>query len=103
MTKIYIYLCIAALASIVTCSTTNSETMYDPKESVVPIDITIFGKIDPSNRTIALPPGGDDLLLALKNAFSNDGWWSYPVSVDRSGLASWVTPKCFDSYSIGEL
>ncbi len=28
--------------------------------------------------------------------------WSYPVSVDRSGLMSWVTPKCFNSYSIGE-
>ena len=28
--------------------------------------------------------------------------WSYPVSVDSSGLVSWVTPKCFSSYSTGE-
>ncbi len=28
--------------------------------------------------------------------------WSYPVSVDRFGLVSWVTPKCLDSYPIGD-
>ena len=29
--------------------------------------------------------------------------WSYPVSVDRSRLVSWATPKFLESYSAGEL
>ena len=28
--------------------------------------------------------------------------WSYPVSVDSSGLVSWATPKCFSSKAIGQ-
>ena len=27
--------------------------------------------------------------------------WSYPVSVDRSGLLAGATPQCFSSYPIG--
>jgi hypothetical protein len=29
-------------------------------------------------------------------------YWSYPVFVDKFGLVVWVTPKFFNSYSIGE-
>ena len=29
--------------------------------------------------------------------------WTYPVSVDSSGLVSLLTLQCFDSYSIGDL
>ena len=28
--------------------------------------------------------------------------WGYPVSVDRSGLVAWVTPKYLASYLMGE-
>jgi hypothetical protein len=74
MSKAYTYLCIAVVTTVAACSTIDSDVMYDPKEPVAAINVLTFGNVDPSNRTIALPPGGDDLLLALKIAFSNDGW-----------------------------
>lgn len=74
MSKMYIYLLLGTLAAFIACSTTNSDVMYDPKEPVAAIVIYTFWSVDPSSRTIALPPGGDDLLLALKSAFSSDGW-----------------------------
>ena len=35
------------------------------------------------------------------HAQSRSSNWSYPVSVDRSGLAAGATPQCFSSYPIG--
>jgi hypothetical protein len=74
MNKSHIYLLLAAMATIVSCGTTNSGGMNEQNTPVAAIAISIFGTVDPSNRTIGLPPGDDDLLLALKNAFSSDGW-----------------------------
>ena len=69
----FILLC-AVSAVIVSCGTTNSADLYDPNAAVAAITISTSGNVDASNRTIALPPGGDDLSVALRNAFSNDGW-----------------------------
>ena len=73
MSRARFFLFFASVAIIVSCSTTNSN-LYDPNAPVTAIDITTHGSVDPSSRTIALPPGDDELLLALKNAFSGDGW-----------------------------
>ena len=74
MSKIHIYLLLAWIATIVSCGTTNSSEMYGPNAPVTAIAISTSGSVDPFNRTITLPAGDDDLLLALKNALSSDGW-----------------------------
>ena len=74
MGKIQRYLLLAWIATIVSCGTTNSSQMYGANAPVPAIAISTFGNVDPSNRTIGLPYGDDDLLLALKNALSSDGW-----------------------------
>jgi hypothetical protein len=74
MSKIHMYLLFVWIATIVSCGTTNSSEMYGANPPVTAISISTFGNVDLSNRTIALPPGDDDLLLALKNALSSDGW-----------------------------
>jgi len=68
------YLLLAGIATIVSCGTTNSSEMYGPNASVTAISISTSGNVDPSERTIGLPPGEDDLLLALRKSLSNDGW-----------------------------
>ena len=73
MSRARFFFLFASVAIIVSCATTNSN-LYDPNAPVTAIDITTHGSVDPSSRTIALPPGDDELLLALKNAFSGDGW-----------------------------
>ena len=65
---------IVTVAAIVSCGTIKLNGMYDPNAAVVPIDVSTSGNVDSSDRTIVLPPGGDDLLLALENALSKDGW-----------------------------
>jgi hypothetical protein len=62
------------MATMVSCGTTNSGSLYDPNAPVTAIDISTAGTIDPSSRTMALPAGEDDLLAALRKALSNDGW-----------------------------
>jgi hypothetical protein len=74
MNKIHMYLLLAGIATIASCGTTNSSEMYGPNAPVTAIAISTFGNVDPSNRTIGLPYGEDDLLLALRNALSSDGW-----------------------------
>ena len=69
----FFFLCTVS-AVIVSCGTTNSADLYDPNAAVAAITISTSGSIDASNRSIALPPGGDDLSVALRNAFSGDGW-----------------------------
>jgi len=61
-------------AVVVSCGTTNSSSMYDPNAPAAAIEISTSGTVDPSNKTIALPAGEDDLLAALRKALSNDGW-----------------------------
>ncbi len=68
------FLLFALLAVVVSCGTTDSGAMYDPNAPVTAITITTSGTVDPSGRSIALPAGDDQLLLALKDAFSRDGW-----------------------------
>jgi len=36
-----------------------------------------------------------------RRVIDESGVWSYPVSVDRSGLLAGATPQCFSSYPIG--
>ena len=74
MRKLPFFLLCAAFAVIVSCGTTNSGNLYDPNAPVAAITVSTSGTVDGSNRTIALPPGDDELLVALRNAFSNDGW-----------------------------
>src|SRR5271157_898482 len=56
----------------------------------------------------ALPSGGTSRVPQCKEPapspqpLRRSSFWSYPVSVDRSGLVCWATPRCFDSYSIGD-
>ena len=63
-----------ALSILFSCTSTNSDTMYDPNAPVAAINISKIGVVDASSRTIALPAGEDELLTAFRNAFSNDGW-----------------------------
>jgi hypothetical protein len=73
MNKARFFLLFAALVLITSCGTTNSD-MYDPNAPVAAITITTSGSVDPSQRSIALPPGNDELLVAFQKAFSSDGW-----------------------------
>ena len=74
MRRVQFYLLFASLAAIVSCGTTDSAVMYDPNAPVTAITISTSGSVDPSSRTIALPPGDDELLVAFRDAFSADGW-----------------------------
>ncbi len=74
MRRVHVYLLFASLATFLSCGTTNSGDLYDPNAPVTAITISTTGSVDPSSRSIALPPGDDELLLALRNAFSRDGW-----------------------------
>jgi hypothetical protein len=74
MSKIRFSLLFAAAILIASCGTTNSGTMYDPNAPVPAITITTSGSVDPASRSIALPPGNDNLVLAFQTAFTNDGW-----------------------------
>ncbi len=74
MSRARFYLLFVAMTAVVSCGTTNSGGMYDPNAPVTAINISTSGSVDPSSRTIALPPGEDDLTLALKSALSSDGW-----------------------------
>ncbi len=74
MRGVRVSLLFVSLAAILSCGTTNSNDMYDPNAPVTAITVSTSGSVDPSSRTIALPPGEDELLLALRNAFSDDGW-----------------------------
>ncbi len=74
MKKLHYFLLPAVLAAMASCGTTNSADLYDPNAPVAPISISTLGSVDPSDRSIALPAGTDDLLVALRAAFSGDGW-----------------------------
>jgi len=74
MRRVQCWLLFAAIAAVISCGTTNSGSLYDPNAPVAAIDVSTFGTVDSSSRTIALPPGSDDLLLAFKSALSSDGW-----------------------------
>jgi hypothetical protein len=74
MSKARFLLLFAAAALISSCATTGSSDMYDPNAPVAAITVTTSGSVDPANRSIALPPGNDALLVAFQKAFSGDGW-----------------------------
>jgi len=74
MSRIRFSLLFVAAVVVTACGTTNSSTMYDPNAPVTAITITTSGSVDPSARSIALPPGNDELVLAFQAAFTNDGW-----------------------------
>lgn len=74
MSRLPFYLLLAAATVLASCGTTNSSSMYDPNAPVAAIEIVTSGTIDPSSRSMALPAGEDDLLVALRKALSDDGW-----------------------------
>jgi hypothetical protein len=74
MKKIRSLLLAAVAMEMAACATTNSSDLYDPNAPVVAISISTFGSVDPSDRSIALPPGNEDLLVALRTALTADGW-----------------------------
>ena len=74
MSKFRFCFLFAAIATIISCGTTNSGEMYDPNAPVAAITISTSGNVDPANLTMALPPGDDALLSALKGALEKDGW-----------------------------
>jgi len=74
MKKIRFLLLAAVAMEIAACASTNSSDLYDPNAPVVAISISTFGSVDLSDRSIALPPGDEDLLVALRTALTADGW-----------------------------
>ncbi len=74
MSRFRILLVFVAIVAVSSCTTTNSDTMYDPNAPVAAIEVKTSGNIDPASRSIAIPAGEDELLAALRNAFLNDGW-----------------------------
>ncbi len=74
MSRIRFSLLFVAAVLVASCGTTNSAGMYDPNAPVAAITITTSGSVDPSSRSIALPPANDELTMDLQNAFIRDGW-----------------------------
>ncbi len=74
MSRKSFFLLFAGMATLASCGTTNSAEMYDPNAPVAAITVSTSGTVDPAARSMAIPPGNDDLLVALRTALSNDGW-----------------------------
>ncbi len=86
MSTIRFCLVFAAIATVISCGTTNSGEMYDPNAPVAAITISTSGSIDPTSLSIALPAGDDSLLTALKTAFTKDGWVTSTSTTDTRYL-----------------
>jgi len=74
MSRLRFSLLFVAAVLLNACGTTNSSGMYDPNAPVTAITITTSGSVDPAARSIALPPGTDELVTALQAAFTSAGW-----------------------------
>ena len=93
MRRLHLWLLFAATIWVISCGTTNSGNLYDPNAPVAAIDISTPGAVDSSARSIALPPGDDDLLTALRAAFSNDGWVVSESTTDTHYLLQLETKR----------